>query len=297
MVEQPQARLGTVAHDVAQPHALEELAAVAVLLEELLVTKHLVGELSTGQRAVAERGRAHECAVERAHLALEELVGLREAQQPAVDPQARVEVQDLAAQVRRLGRVLHHARHLGKRAWAGSQQRAGLGAVLSRLRPRLLAAALGGRLLRARTARGGRLRVCALGARGSLRRRRIGLGGTLRGGRLGLRVLGLLGALALGQGQVEAARLARGHEHAGAPERRTRGGARAAVPLEHRVDVRQRERVLAKPHEAARDAARVAAHRPVRDLGQHLGKAHDHALFLDGKLLCHDCPFLASQPF
>ena len=124
-MQQSELGLGPMAHDVGKPHPLEELATVTIVLEELLVAKHAIGELAARERAVTKRGLTREGPVERLELVLEERVGLGPAQQPAVEPQARVKVENLATQLGGLGRVLRHVRHVREFTRAGAKELAG----------------------------------------------------------------------------------------------------------------------------------------------------------------------------
>ena len=53
-MQHAQVRLRAGAHDVAQAHVIEQLAAIAIRLKELLVAKYLIGELAARERAVTE---------------------------------------------------------------------------------------------------------------------------------------------------------------------------------------------------------------------------------------------------
>ena len=116
MVEQLELHLRAERHEVRDAHEVQQLAAVRLEPEELLVSEDAVRELAAAHGAVAERGPPGEHRVDGAQLALVEEEGVGRAEQPAVDPHARVESDDLAADLAELGGLLANAVEVGERA-------------------------------------------------------------------------------------------------------------------------------------------------------------------------------------
>ena len=232
---------------------MQQLAAVRVQRQELLVTEEAVGELARAEGAVADGGGPGKRGVERAELALEANVCLGGAEQPAVDPQARVEVDDLPADVFELGSLLAHGVKPRKAAGGTScgrlgSLRAGYG-LWPAFRPRL----------RSRV-----LLVLAARVLGRAECRRAA----------GKKNIALAALLPL--------------EHVKVEQVLERGLARPVLG-ENAHYVLPAQWVLAQADETARDAARDAALLDGQLFAEELCQGDDRVMLLLGEFLCHRC--------